>query len=162
VEEAATSRNETARGLLAKNFPSTARVTKNVPGQAVRGPAKVPIDPVKLAHHQKVELIKMRHRAVPGDPKDRQASLPLDGRIHVKVTVDSKTERFFWFRKTIGTGKALDLLMSNLGISGDSCPVQLLKLSPTKAEEWTVCQNSEPLETQVEDGCTVMINPCTV
>lgn len=105
MEEVAAPRNEAARAILAKNFPSTARSTKNTgtARQAARIPAKVPTDPIKLAQYQKLELMKLRHRAVPGDSKDEQTSVPSDQRIHVKVIGESKTERFFWFRKVCFT-----------------------------------------------------------
>ena len=59
---------------------------------------KPPRDPAKLAQWQKVELMKMRHRAVPGDPKDRNTSILPDQRHHVKVVIDN-AEKIFWFRK---------------------------------------------------------------
>lgn len=84
----------------------------------------------------------MRHRAVPGDPKDKPDVVMVDQRLHVKVTgaMDAKgKERVFWFRKvsrlhsmitvaqltaiqTVGTGKVLDLLAQHLG---KSTPVRL-------------------------------------
>ncbi|KAJ3511146.1 hypothetical protein NLJ89_g4271 [Agrocybe chaxingu] len=70
---------------------------------------KPPKDPIKLAQWQKVEAMKMRHRASPADPKDKAASLPLDQRLHVRVTLGN-VEKIFWFRKTLITGRALDLL----------------------------------------------------
>lgn len=52
---------------------------------------------------QRVELIKMRHRAVPGDPKDKLSPVLLDQRLHVKVKLDiekyASREGIFWFRK---------------------------------------------------------------
>lgn len=78
--------------------------TKNVsPSVRNSSPAiprkhRPPRDPAKLVQWQKVELMKMRHRAIPGDPKDRNASIPPDQRHHVKVVTDN-TEKIFWFRK---------------------------------------------------------------
>ncbi|KAF8197370.1 hypothetical protein BJ912DRAFT_72401 [Pholiota molesta] len=57
---------------------------------------KPPTDPVQLAQWQKMEVMKMRHRAVPADPKDKAASLPPDQRLHVRVMVGEK-ENIFWF-----------------------------------------------------------------
>lgn len=52
---------------------------------------------------QKVELMKMRHRAVPGDSKDKPSSVLVDQRLHVKVKLDvekyASKEGVFWFRK---------------------------------------------------------------
>jgi len=45
-------------------------------------------------------MMKMRHKAVPGDPKDK-GSVPVGQRIHVNVRYDtdgSKKEGIFWFR----------------------------------------------------------------
>jgi hypothetical protein len=62
---------------------------------------KVPTDPKKLAQLQKVELMKMRHRAVPADPKDKPGSIGIDQRLHVKVSCkgEEAAEKIFWFRK---------------------------------------------------------------
>lgn len=47
-----------------------------------------------------MELMKMRHRAIPGDPKDKMSAPPLEERLHVKVLVnDTQTEKVFWLRK---------------------------------------------------------------
>ena len=42
--------------------------------------------------------MKMRHRAIPADPKDRNASVPMDERLHIRLT-QNDTEKIFWFRK---------------------------------------------------------------
>jgi hypothetical protein len=65
-------------------------------------PRKVPTDPKKLAQFLKVELMKMRHRAVPADPKDKPGSIGIDQRLHVKVHCKGDhepVEKIFWFRK---------------------------------------------------------------
>lgn len=57
-------------------------------------------NPKKQALMRQVELMKMRHRAQPGDPKDKDKSVPLDQKLHVKVHVETKDyEKIFWFRK---------------------------------------------------------------
>lgn len=68
---------------------------------------------------QKVELMKMRHRAVPGDPKDKPSSVLVDQRLHVKVKLDvekyASKEGVFWFRKvdaSLSTIPDLTLLRS--------------------------------------------------
>jgi hypothetical protein len=55
-------------------------------------------DPVKLAQWKKVQAMKMRHRAIPADPKDRNALVPMDERLHIRLTKND-TEKIFWFRK---------------------------------------------------------------
>jgi len=59
---------------------------------------KPPSDPVKFLQWQKVELMKMRHRASPGDPKDKTNSVPIEQRLHIKIVSENK-EHVFWFRK---------------------------------------------------------------
>jgi hypothetical protein len=46
--------------------------------------------------------MKMRHRAVPADPRDKPGSIGIDQRLHVRVSYESDPERvqkIFWFRK---------------------------------------------------------------
>jgi len=53
---------------------------------------------MKLAAYHRVEVIKMQHKAVPLDPKDKLASPPLDERLHIKFKYREQ-EKFFWVRK---------------------------------------------------------------
>ena len=62
----------------------------------------MPTDPKKLAQLQKVELMRMRHRAVPADPKDKPGSVGVDQRLHVKARWRGDLngiEKVLWFRK---------------------------------------------------------------
>jgi hypothetical protein len=86
------NRNETARALLAKHFPKS--FDSSLPASPSAAPKTT--DPAKLAQIRKVELMKMRQRAKPLDPKD-QGVAPSE-RIHLKVRVD-ETEKVFWSRK---------------------------------------------------------------
>ncbi|KAL1743276.1 hypothetical protein HDZ31DRAFT_41306 [Schizophyllum fasciatum] len=89
-----TSRNDTARALLAKNFPSTA---KPAPKLATKS-KKLPTDPVKLAQYRRVEAMKMRHKARPGDPRDTNA--PLEERLHIYVrSPEAPDTKTLWVRK---------------------------------------------------------------
>jgi hypothetical protein len=101
-ELSAKPKHAEARELLSKHFPASSKsrtLTPLVP--------KVPTDPKKFAQYQKIELMKMRHRATPGNPQDRTSSPPIDQRLHVNVTVDPEVsgagekERSFWFRKVL-------------------------------------------------------------
>jgi hypothetical protein len=83
--------------------------------------------------------MKMRHSAVPVDPKDKTAAIPQDDRLHIKVAVDDDTEKVFWVRKvspalvnksvlfsvqkSLGTGRVLDLLASQLKIPSSDASV---------------------------------------
>jgi hypothetical protein len=92
--------NTAARQLLERHFPSTSSAPKTA------RVARATTDPKKIAQLRKVELITLRHRAVPADPKDNHKStpIPLDQRLHVKVqfdTVRPTLERSFWLRKVI-------------------------------------------------------------
>jgi len=49
---------------------------------------------------QKVQAMKMRQRAVPGDPKDKTATVSLDQKVHVQVKLEgNNTASILWFRK---------------------------------------------------------------
>ncbi|KAJ7285579.1 hypothetical protein C8J57DRAFT_1050902 [Mycena rebaudengoi] len=109
-------KNAAARALLAKNFPSTSK-TKAAP---LHRPSKIPTDPIKLAQYQKIENMKLRGRAVPADPKDKLAGVPQGERVHMKVLCEDGSEKAFWVRNTLATGRVLDLLASQLGLSSES------------------------------------------
>lgn len=63
----------------------------------------MPSDPKKRAQFLKVEIMKMRHHAIPGDPMDKPSSVLVDQRLHVKVRLEdpiqAHKEGMFWFRK---------------------------------------------------------------
>lgn len=106
---------------------------------------KAPTDPKKFAQWQKMDLMKMRHRAAPGDPKDKGTSPPPIERIHVKILTE-QDERIFWFHKvrlsrstqckwsksskTIITGRALDLLVAQLRLSFPANQVRVHHIYP--------------------------------
>ncbi|KAF9451226.1 hypothetical protein P691DRAFT_663715 [Macrolepiota fuliginosa MF-IS2] len=92
----ASTKNEKARALLAKVSSSS---TAKAP---FRRSTKLPTDPAKLAAYRKVEVMKMRHKSVPLDPKDMAASPPLDQRLYIKVKQGDK-EKVFWTRKVCMT-----------------------------------------------------------
>jgi len=152
------SKNAAGQKLLAKHFPLT---SASPPSSSAPRAAKIPSDPKKRAQFQKVELMKLRHRAIPGDPKDKPSSVLVDQRLHVKVKFDdpsyTRREGMFWFRKTVGTGRALDHLTTHLGIpSSDSSPRQLVKLS-VDPEERTPLQNDQLLFNQIEEGSSLVL-----
>ncbi|KAF9516372.1 hypothetical protein BS47DRAFT_1341006 [Hydnum rufescens UP504] len=93
------SKSADAKAILAKNFPTISKPT------GTRAPitsGKLPTDPVKLARFRAVELMKMRHKAVPGDGRDKTTSVPIEERLHVTAVADranpSRTQ-VLWFRK---------------------------------------------------------------
>jgi len=127
--------------MLAAKFPSTSKkIPVSLPSQ------KAPTNPKKIAQFQKVQLMKMRHRAEPGDPKDSARSVPLNQRLHVTVkTHDNPVqEKTLWFHKvsevlgslqdgrsssaeqSIVAGKALDLISTQLGLSRSESSVRVI------------------------------------
>ncbi|KAF9036782.1 hypothetical protein BJ165DRAFT_607094 [Panaeolus papilionaceus] len=124
---------------------STAKVRKNKP----------PKDPVKFAQWQKLELMKMRHKAVAGDPKDRTASVPMDGRVHVRVSYE-KAEKVLWFRKHLVTGRVLDFVVAEFKVpSNQHQLLRLYKPSKEDDEDDILLDNSKPLAEQIDDGITI-------
>ncbi|TFK55319.1 hypothetical protein OE88DRAFT_1623516 [Heliocybe sulcata] len=113
-------KNEAAQALLQKHFPPSG-------SQKTVKPSTTPKtkDPKKLAQLQKVQVMKMRHQAGPGDPRDKSASVAVDQRLHVRVTLEnSDQEKIFWFRKSIGAGKALDCLAAHFSLSSSDARVR--------------------------------------
>ncbi|KAJ4488266.1 hypothetical protein J3R30DRAFT_3279606 [Lentinula aciculospora] len=125
-------RNEAARALLAKNFTSSKSVVKR------RTPA-YPTDPAKLAQFRKFELMKLRQRASPLDPRNQKSEMPVDKRRFFKANLDGKPSQDLWIEKvwrtqfskvvtiyailfaflyqSVTAGKVFDLLVAHLGIS---------------------------------------------
>lgn len=94
-------KNELARSLLAKHFPTPASkvASPSPPGLSRQGETSSS-DPKKLALAQKLQAMKMRQRAVPGDPKDKTAIVPLDQKLHVQVKIEgNEVVSILWFRK---------------------------------------------------------------
>ena len=104
--------NEVARAVLVKNFSSTESTSKPIP---IR-PSSTTKNPAKLAQIKKVELMKMKHQAVPGDPK--ASSSKLEERLYIRVFVDgSSNSKVFWLPQNILAGKAFDLLSSHFTLT---------------------------------------------
>ncbi|KAJ2917633.1 hypothetical protein MD484_g2764, partial [Candolleomyces efflorescens] len=146
--------SSSARALLEKNFGS--KLSSSSKNKTLSlSKKKVPTDPVKLAQYQKVQLMKMRHSAVPADPKDKGVSLPPDQRLTMNVMYE-QTEKSFWFRKSMSTGKAVDLLSTQFKAASSSNPVQLLSSDPT-GEITKPLRNDLPLAEQAQDGGTLLL-----
>ena len=44
--------------------------------------------------------MKMRHRALPADPKDQNRNVPIGERLHVRISAEKQDgEKVFWFQK---------------------------------------------------------------
>ncbi|EMD34513.1 hypothetical protein CERSUDRAFT_159056 [Gelatoporia subvermispora B] len=149
-------RNEAAHALLVKHFLSKQDATTTTVVNP--RPIAASSNPKKAAQIRQVELMKMRHHAQPADPKDKSAGVPISERLHLKVTVDGSNsiERLFWLRKTIGAGRAIDLLAKQLGVSTSS-PLHLLKVGLEDGENVRIATD-QLLATQVEDGAPVILS----
>jgi len=115
AETAKNNKNELARSLLAKHFPTPTSKAPSPSSSVQVRPGKTPSsDPAKLALAQKVQAMKMRQRAIPGDPKDKTAIMSLDQKLHVQVKLEEKnTVSVLWFRKNLIVGRAVDLLATH-------------------------------------------------
>ena len=105
AESAKNNKNDLARSLLARHFPTpTSKATSPSSSVQVR-PGKNPSsDPKKLVMAQKVQAMKMRQRAIPGDPKDKAATVSLDQKVHVQLKLEGNDAvSVMWFRKVIAS-----------------------------------------------------------
>ncbi|KAI0075822.1 hypothetical protein K474DRAFT_1663820 [Panus rudis PR-1116 ss-1] len=167
-ETSAPPKNEAARALLEKHFPGTRATASSDSSTALTTPASGPssntlpsassstksLNPKKAAQLRQVQLMKMRHKAEAGDPKDIGKAVPLDQKLFVLVrTHDSTESKPFWFRKTTGTGKALDLLVDHFRVSR-ATPIHLVKAT---ADSSVTLRNDLTLAEQVEDGAELTI-----
>jgi len=98
--------------------------------------------------------MKLRNRAVPGDPRDKSGA-PADQRLHIKARSgigEGIEEKVCWFRKSTSVGRTLDLLAAQLKIYVS--PLQLIKVSgdvPVKLP------TDRSLNEVIEDGDEVLI-----
>ncbi|KAF8163023.1 hypothetical protein B0H34DRAFT_794771 [Crassisporium funariophilum] len=147
-------KNEAAEKKVADRPSSSALPFKSFQSRR----AKIPTDPAKLAQYQKMQLMKMRHQAFPGDPRDKNIPIPPEQRLHVRMVIEG-AEKVFWFRKTLVTGKALDLLSAYLKlVSTDTQLFRMCKVSPAN-EECIYLRNDRLLVDEIEDGAMVVICP---
>jgi len=159
-EPLAPPKNEAAHALLAKHFSGVSASTSSYNKAASAPTRKVPTDPKKLAQFQKVEFMKMRHRAVPVDPRDKPGSIGIDQRLHVRVSCEGDPEaaqKIFWFRKTVGTGRALDMLARHFNVQ-TTTPLRLSRRKAAGQEEFIVLETDRLLREQIEDGCELFFN----
>jgi len=103
--------------------------------------------------------MKMRHRAVPADPRDKPNSIGIDQRLHVRVSYESDPEvqKIFWFRKTVGTGRALDVLARHFNVP-TTMPLRLSLRKTAGQEELVVLEADRLLREQIEDGCELLLS----
>ncbi|KAI0811105.1 hypothetical protein BC629DRAFT_1672292 [Irpex lacteus] len=157
-------RNEAAKAILAQIFPAKASASSTATGSSSTVPAKRKIptlsNPKKAAQIRQVELMKMRHRAQPADPRDKNRNVPIGERLHVKVSAEGKDEeKLFWFQKTMTTGKALDILASHVGMSSDKAqPLYLCRnMTASEQDDSLALENDKLLADQIEDGTSLIL-----
>ncbi|KAH0584192.1 hypothetical protein J132_00547 [Termitomyces sp. J132] len=143
---------DAARALLSEHFPasSSRKTARRIP--------KAPTDLAKLAQWRKVELIKIRHRAIPGDFKEGLQSVPFEQRLHLRFINKGSgdEESILWFRKTMVAGKILDSLAIHAKIkSSEQLSLQLSKILDNGDTE--VLLNDKAIGDQVEDGDRVTV-----
>jgi len=160
VEDGASNtKNAKARALLNKHFPSAQTSTSSVT-PSIKTSSEKTATPKKLTQLRQVQLMKMRHKARPGDPRDKPTSVAMDQRLHLLVSRENDTETtLFWFRKTSVTGKAVDLLANHFNMSSNSSPLHLLKISETGN---VALSNSSSLGDHLEDGSNVLLSHINV
>ncbi|KAH8102830.1 hypothetical protein BXZ70DRAFT_1006023 [Cristinia sonorae] len=148
---ASSTKNAKARELLNKHFASPPSSSTNAKTSSMKV-----TDPKKLAQIKQVQLLKMRHKAKPGDPRDKPSSVAIDQRLHLQVTKENEpTPTPFWFRKTTVTGRAIDLLANHLQMSSSTKALYLIKAG---GDESLMLNNSSPLADQLDDGSHVILS----
>ncbi|RPD79698.1 hypothetical protein L226DRAFT_566278 [Lentinus tigrinus ALCF2SS1-7] len=149
-------KNAAAKALLAKHFGSS---TTSGDSSCARSLTTKPSNPKKEEQQRKIAAMKMRHKAQPGDAKDTAASVSMDQRLYLKVsrTGVSGSERIFWFRKTIITGRALDLLAAHFKMTiSDTQPLRLILADGEAAG--TSLRTDQPLGDQIPDGSSLTLS----
>lgn len=106
----ASKKNATARQLLAKHFPQTqAGLNVNSKSNPVVAAASgsssrtscTQTNPKKAAQLRQVQAMKLRHKAQPGDPRDKGKVVALGEKLHLLVSLEGGDSKVFWFRKVI-------------------------------------------------------------
>jgi hypothetical protein len=153
IQERHVPTSQAARALLAN-----LQVLPSKKAAVVRRTAKVTTDPKKLALRNQVELMRIRHCAIAGNPN--ASSISMNERLHVKVIANGtrkEGERALWFAKSTVTGKVLDLIVDQFGMVSDGNPLQLAKISPITREVVTLLHNNDDIANQVEEGSTLTL-----
>ncbi|KAH8117156.1 hypothetical protein DFH11DRAFT_1851374 [Phellopilus nigrolimitatus] len=153
-------RNEAAKALLAKYFSSQSAESKPSSVSPTSSPAltlKTAKNEKKSEQMRKIQWMKMRQSALPGDLKTDRAPIDMSERIYVQVKLaNTDAYKVFWFCKTISTGRAFDLLQQRLAVSSSNI-WQLLKELPEDDQRRSSLAYDKPLSEEVEDGCKLLI-----
>ncbi|KAF9264912.1 hypothetical protein L218DRAFT_861741 [Marasmius fiardii PR-910] len=148
------AKNEAARALLTKHFPSTSSQSPKV---STTPSNTTQLNTVKSGQFQKLEAMKMRHKAIPVDPQDK-ATVPVNQRRFVKARIDGAgEEKIYWTRKTITTGKVFDLLATGLGIP--TSKLNHYRLYKSEGNERVPLRNDKFFADEADDGSLLVFVP---
>ncbi|EJD53422.1 hypothetical protein AURDEDRAFT_180921 [Auricularia subglabra TFB-10046 SS5] len=163
-------RNAEARAILRKHFPDLPQQSSPAPSRTQK-----PItDPAKLRRLEALEVMKLRHRAKPADPRD--TNVPQQNRIHVRVNLRNRPpgdNKLLWFKKarsaptlishpltpspqSVSTGRAVDLCATlfNINRTGE---LALYEIRPTTPSALVRLPNERALEDSVSDGTNLIL-----
>ncbi|KIL69511.1 hypothetical protein M378DRAFT_678430 [Amanita muscaria Koide BX008] len=145
------SRTEDARVLLAKHFPAAATSPRH------------PNKNKGIQQSKQVSLMRMRLRALPGDPQCNNSSVPSNQRLFIRIRGPSTTESMYWFHKDTVTGKVLDSLTSKLNLrTSDTRPFYLFSLDETTVpSQLSILRNDLPISQQVQNDSLLVIQTLT-
>ncbi|KAG8983482.1 hypothetical protein FRB94_010055 [Tulasnella sp. JGI-2019a] len=169
----ADEKNAKAKALLAKAFPSMGEAKATKPAtspspisspSAIQSARKKPL----TASQKKVELMRMRHKAVPIDPRFERkgVTIPsLENRRFFKAKALDKgaesEEKVFWSVPDMIGGRVLDNLGRILKVGNGNSPTQLQRLvddvTGGSSVEPIELQLSVPIGEQTEDGDTLLL-----
>lgn len=100
----ASKKNATARQLLAKHFPQAQTNSSSKLNPVVAAASgSTPMTAKKAAQLRQIQAMKLRHKAQPGDPRDKGKVVALGDKLHVLVHLEEGNvePKAFWFRKVI-------------------------------------------------------------
>ncbi|KAK7466963.1 hypothetical protein VKT23_004027 [Stygiomarasmius scandens] len=137
-------KNQAARALLAAHFPASSRTTKSTK---------------PTTKNLKLELMKMRQRAVSADPKLQSSTMSPQNRCYVKVQVNDGPEKVFWLERTVIAGRAFDLLATQMGIPSSS--FDHYHLCKKSDDQFVALQNDLLFSEQVVDGDSIVLSNTT-
>ncbi|KAG9040721.1 hypothetical protein FS837_000268 [Tulasnella sp. UAMH 9824] len=171
-------KNAKAKALLAKAFPAskTASSAESAPSGSVTSgtvpnpdptSSPKPKDPAREARLRKVEVMKMRHQAVPVEAQFARSGAtlpPVDKRRFFKAryagggeTTTTGSVVAYWVSKDVIAGKVVDRLITLLKVAPNTDGHKLEVQGTSVEEERKLVELSRPIGEQVEDGDTLVV-----
>lgn len=102
----------------------------------------------KNAKMKAIELMKLRRKAEPANPRDDPSSVPMDERLIVEVTYNTMGMAL-WVKNDVIAGRALDLFAAKMRVHVS--PLQLKEMNGD------ILKTDELLSAQVENPCKLTI-----